>query len=59
MLEQTDAITNEVPDPIMFFLAYPTLCGIQTPSSLRFRADFTKIFNEFITKLQGLPRYLR
>jgi len=25
MLEQTDAITNEVLEPIMFVLAYPTV----------------------------------
>jgi len=26
MLEQTDAITNEVLEPITFVLAYPTVC---------------------------------
>jgi len=26
MLDQTDAITNEVLEPIMFILAYPTVC---------------------------------
>jgi len=25
MLERTDATTNEVPEPITFFLAYPTI----------------------------------
>jgi hypothetical protein len=26
MLEQTDAVTNEVLEPITFILAYPTVC---------------------------------
>ena len=28
MLERTDAITNEVLEPITFVLAYPTVCAM-------------------------------